>query len=75
MELVFFSGELILHIKAIYGHDFVWLRMVGIESTATYVAYQAHPISWTNAGLMLVHRLRRWSNFKPALDHFFVSVR
>ena len=22
---------------------------------------------WTNAGLKLVHRLRRWTNIKPAL--------
>ena len=25
-------------------------------------------ICWSSAGLMLVHRLRRWPNIKPALD-------
>ena len=30
---------------------------------------------WTNAGLMLVHRLRRWTNIKTALEQRLVFTR
>ena len=29
---------------------------------------------WTNTGLMLAQRLRRWPNIKPILDQCFVFV-
>ena len=29
--------------------------------------FPANTTPWTNAGLMLAHRLRRWTNIKPAL--------
>ena len=33
-------------------------------------AFKSHaPVFWTNVGLLLDHRLRRWSNINPALGH------
>ena len=36
--------------------------------------YSVNTICWTNVGLMLVHRLRRWINNKPTLAEHLVFV-
>ena len=38
------------------------------------ITYPANTRRWTNAGLMLAHRLRRWPNISPALIQSFVST-
>ena len=38
----------------------------------TYVHIPANTIHWTNVGLMLVQRRRRWTNVKPALARSIV---
>ena len=36
--------------------------------------HAANTRCWYNAGLLLAHRLRRWSNIKPALGQHLVFV-
>ena len=38
-----------------------------LVGTARHMNFQAITSCWANAGLMLVHRQRRWNNIKPAL--------
>ena len=46
-----------------------WDRPPRSKMTSAFWCTPSNIRSWTNAGLMLVHRLRRWSNINPALRH------
>ena len=50
------TNDVIMYLKAV-----CILSYIRIQTPAS----RRH---WTNAGLMLVHRLRRWTNIKPALS-------
>ena len=54
----------------------IHLHEIGIVHTFEMAEWSgANWSHWTNVGFLLVHRLRRWPNSKPALVQYFVFTR
>ena len=64
------------HLRAFYLGNYQWFNYFELIKVMLlskfwhvllFLVYPTNTRRCTNAGLMLVHRLRRWSNTKPAL--------